>query len=259
MSIEAWPFIVASSPHNEYRAIVAPEFLCERGAEQLLKVATGAYVTGWSTGIMKKISRLGDLQLGSLLVIFRSVEPPREELGISENSRREKITEGFVVRDESARRIENGSAGELSAEHFDQVRQMYLPTYQEFWHDRQPQPPTVASKSIFLTPAMTGTPMRLKREADFSADGIVVKKNPKGFRSPIQSVGDREKPADEIQPTKIIGGQVAVMPVPDERGGMAAPAPENRPILWLAFGLGVAFGLSLAFIVDSVLSFCRTR
>ncbi len=261
MTIEAWPFIVANSPHNEYRAIVAPQFLCERGTEQLLKMAAATEVTGWSNGIVKKIPQCRDPELGSLTIVFRSMEPHREELGIGGNQRREKITEGFVLREPWMRRMENGGATALSAEQFDRVRQVYLPIYREFWHDRQAQPPTVASRSVSLVPVLPSTPMELKREADFHADRIELKKNPNGFRPPIEASWDQEgapNPSGDdgamatLPPTR--ADQPQVEDEPDDPRKV-----EKRPVLLLAFGLGVVFGLSFAYIMQSLWSCWKAR
>jgi len=78
MGIEAWPFLVSRNKKFGYRTVVAPQFLYDQKASNLLAETAGGDLTDQGCALYRKIygSKVGDLTL-----VFRVVRAENSHIG----------------------------------------------------------------------------------------------------------------------------------------------------------------------------------
>jgi hypothetical protein len=169
VTIDAWPFLVAPTPHAPPRLIVGPDWAL--GDERLRTAARHAPEHVLVTAAGSAVLRLARVGVVDFCLIYRVVQVRKSDYGIAgdepaeDRSRREiEALEGLAVRcgEDEASELHIGTAD------FDVVRDVVSGPYRDYW--QRPQSfRTRAAPSFLLTGA--GGPVKLRTLNPWLAPG----------------------------------------------------------------------------------------
>ena len=142
--METWPFLVSRNPYLDYRTIVAPDFICQKGIPNLLARVAEGDLTEQGSAICRTVygSKADDFT-----IIFRVVRATKKEIGLpggdevlkDQFGREIYLIEGIVLRD----------VGEVAIPQkvLDEAHLQLTESYRQFWNSIEP-PPVIPSSSF---------------------------------------------------------------------------------------------------------------
>jgi tetratricopeptide (TPR) repeat protein len=147
MSIDAWPFLVSRNRTFGYRTVVAPQFLHEQGAPNILMELAGGDVCSEEYAYYREIYGLKAAELTLIFCVFRAKEYhiglESEKSLVDEHGRPIDLIEGIVLRGiVSDILVTIGDLRDIN----DKIRK----AYKEFWGETTKLPVTEASLPISL-------------------------------------------------------------------------------------------------------------
>jgi hypothetical protein len=133
MQIQVYPFLVSRNRNLDYRTVVAPKFMCDKGVAHELARAAGGNLTPIGYAVCREIQITPP---DNLILVFRVVESNQQE--IYANASHESLTdpfgreilwiEGFILQDKI-------NLPNLTLEAFETVHKQLLYNYRLFWEN----------------------------------------------------------------------------------------------------------------------------
>jgi hypothetical protein len=144
MSTQAWLFLVSRNPYLDYRTIVAPDFICQKGIPDLLARVTEGDLTEQGSAICRTVY---GFKADDFTIIFRVVRATKKEIGLpggdevlkDQFGREIYLIEGIVLRD--------GGKVAIPQKVLDQAHLQLTESYRQFWNSIEP-PPVIPSSSF---------------------------------------------------------------------------------------------------------------
>jgi WD40 repeat protein len=136
-NLDCWPFLVSRNRSFDYRTIVAPDFLCEKGDASILANTAGGDLTGEDEAFYREIHKS---KAGELTLVFRVIETTLEAMGIEGSGflkdsfgREIRLIEGIVLR--GLRPEVTVTKNDLEMAH-----EKVISPYREFWECTRAEP-----------------------------------------------------------------------------------------------------------------------
>ncbi|MEW1780380.1 hypothetical protein [Streptomyces sp. NPDC086777] len=201
---DAWPFVITRTASHDFQVVVAPRFLAETRTHGLLTSAAGGEVSGHSAYLREYRDQAGY----SLWLLYRVVHLTGADVGqdveyVRNRSRRTPLTEGVVLRDRPR-------TDEATRELFQLVHGRCADVVRDFYNADSVDFGVRPSDAIRMPAG--GTPLSCVTLDTYRSKRSIEAALP-GRRRP--SAGERVP----VGP----GGGPAVVPVPRDGGGAAAP------------------------------------
>ncbi len=168
-AIECWSFLVSRNLYLGYRAVVAPDFICDAKMTSLIARTAGGDVTKSGTAICRQIIKS---ELGDLTLVFQVRESTYKDMelagdgSIKDSFGREiRLIEGFIFKGN----INILLGIKLTQNIFDSIHQNLKPSYRQFWEWDQPQP-AIPSQSFSIQSETEGEFLTLTRQEAYQAN-----------------------------------------------------------------------------------------
>lgn len=179
--VQAWRFLVSRNQFLDYRAVVAPDFMCQVNIASLLAKTAEGDPTSDDLAYYREIygSKSGDLT-----IIYRVCEAKAKEInddaeGILKDSfgREIYLIEGIVLRGIHA-------SPAITIESLDFNHKQLVDDYRDFWEWVSPQP-AISSEMTVLE--LAGKPLQYKQVNEYVVDSPFLKseKSEKAIRSSL--------------------------------------------------------------------------
>ncbi|HYT44239.1 MAG TPA: hypothetical protein VEP90_18050, partial [Methylomirabilota bacterium] len=148
MNIQGWPFLISRNKTYEYRAVVAPQFLCDVDLSDILTEASGG--TGVTDRGWVVYRQMRGLRRGDVTLIFRVVLATERHLGLrskellyDQHYRPIYLTEGLVLEGV-------GLDVCITDDNFNFIHHRMQDTFRLFWESIANTPKTYSSQSLNL-------------------------------------------------------------------------------------------------------------